>query len=120
LACYWDGCRNKTIHAQGDVAKIEWKDFGGHPYTGMFRGADAGYARLSVAKPPDTKTPNLAPGMAIKLLRDSADSANFVSMFSVDGQDTLDFFANDFKNHIPDATSIALKPLEARFATQTL
>ena len=119
LPCYWNGCRNKTIHAQGSVAKIEWKNFGGHPYTGMFRGADAGYARLSVAKPADTKTPNLAPAMAIKLLRDNADSANVLTMFSVDGQDTLDFFANDFKNHIPDATSIALKPLEARFATQT-
>lgn len=85
----------------------------------MFKGADSGYARLSVAKPVDTKTPNLAPGMGVKLLRDGVDSANFVCMFSVDGQDSLNFFANDFVNHIPDPTSIALKPLEARFATAT-
>ena len=119
LECGWTSCRNKTIHAQGNVAKIQWKDFGGHPYTGMFKGADTGFARLSVAKPVDTKTPNLAPGMAVKLLRDGEDSANFVCMFSVDGQDSLDFFANDFVNHIPEPTSLALKPLKARFATAT-
>ena len=85
LECGWTGCRNKTIHAQGNVGKIEWVSVGSHPYTGMFRGADAGFARLSVAKPVDTKTPNLAPGMGIKLLRDGHDSANFVCMFSVDG-----------------------------------
>ena len=119
LACYWNGCRNKTIHAQGNTAKIQWIDLGGHAYTGMFKGADSGYARLSIAKPVDLKTPNLAPGMAVKLLRDGRDSANFVCMFSVDGQDDLDFFANDFVNHIPNPTSFALKPLEARFATAT-
>ena len=85
----------------------------------MFKGADAGFARLSVAKPVDTETPNMAPGMGVKLLRDGHDSANFVCMFSVDGQDSLDFFANDFVNHIPDIKSISLKPLEARFATAT-
>ena len=119
LECGWTGCRNKTIHAHGNVAKIEWKNTGGHPYTGMFKGADAGFARLSVAKPVDNKTPNLAPGMGVKLLRDGHDSANFVCMYSVDGQDSLNFFANDFVNHIPDPHSLSLKPLEARFATQT-
>ena len=85
MPCYWNGCRNKTIHAQGSVAKVQWVSVGQHPYTGMFRGADAGYVRFSVAKPVDTKTPNLAPGMGVKLLRDGVDSANFVSMYSVDG-----------------------------------
>jgi len=69
----------------------------------MFKGADAGFARFSVAKPVFTGTlpaANLAPGMGVKLLRDGADSANFVSMFSVDGQPDLNFFANNFKNHI--------------------
>mmetsp|Transcript_5 Transcript_5/g.12 ORF Transcript_5/g.12 Transcript_5/m.12 type:complete len:93 (-) Transcript_5:448-726(-) len=61
----------------------------------------------------------MAPGMGVKFLRDGADSANFVAMYSVDGQDSLNWFANDFENHIPDATSIALKPLESRFSTAT-
>ena len=117
LECYWNGCRNKTIHAQGVTGKIVWESLGPHSYTGMFTGADSGFIRMSVAKPVDTKTPNLAPGMGIKLLRDNADSANFVAMFGVDGQDDLNWFANDFSNHIPDPKSIALKPLEARFAT---
>lgn len=121
LECYWSGCRNKTIHARGAVAKVEWKNLGGHPYTGMFKGGDAGYARLSVAKPV-VNTPvmvNLAPGMGLKLLRDGKDSANFVSMFSVDGQQSLNFFENDFSNHIPDPQAFYLRPLESRFATQT-
>ena len=119
LACPWTGCRPKTIHANGNVAKIEWVSTGRHPYTGMFKGSDAGFARLSVAKPVDTKTPNMAPGMGIKLLRDGMDSANFVCMFGVDGQDDLNFFANDFVNHIPNPQSISLVPLEVRFATAT-
>ena len=117
LHCNWTGCRNKTIHAQGVVGKIEWISTDDHDYTGMFTGGDAGYIRMSVAKPVDTKTPNMAPGMGIKLLRDGKDSANFVAMYGVDGQDDLNWFANDFSNHIPDPESIALKPLEARFAT---
>merc|ERR1711934_1316961 len=34
--------------------------------------------------------------MGFKLLRDGMDSANFVSMFSVDGQADLNFFATDW------------------------
>ena len=85
----------------------------------MFKGADSCYTRFSVAKPDDTKTPNQAPGMGFKCLRDGHDSSNFVAMFSVDGQPSLNYFANDWSNHIPDPKSISLKPLEARFATQT-
>ena len=119
LECGWTGCRNKTIHAQGVVGKVKWENLGGHSYTGMFRGADTGYVRLSEAAPTDTKTPNLKPGMGVKLLRDGADSANFVAMYSVDGQPTLNFFANDFSNHIPASTSLSLKPLEFHFSGET-
>ena len=51
----------------------------------MFKGSDTGFLRASVAKPTDTKTPNMAPGMGVKLLRDGIDSANFPAMYSVDG-----------------------------------
>ena len=86
LACPWTGCRKKTIHSIGTVAKIEWVSVGSHPYTGMFKGADAGFARLSVAAPVEPAAPNMKPGMGVKLLRDGIDSANFVCMLSVDGQ----------------------------------
>jgi hypothetical protein len=45
--------------------------------------------------------------MGLKFLRDGVDSANLVAMYSVDGQDTFNFFANDFKNHITAATTVA-------------
>ena len=74
---------------------------------------------MSAAAPVDTKTPNMKPGMGLKFLRDSVDSANLVAMFSVDGQDSLNWFENDWNNHIPDSKDLTLKPLELRFKTAT-
>ena len=54
--------------------------------------------------------------MGVKFLRDGTDSANFVAMYSVDGQSSLNFFENSFSNHIPDAKNKALKPLERHFS----
>ena len=89
----------------------------------MFKGGDSGFIRFSdldEAVPGNpSESPWMWPSIAVKLLRDGHDSANFVCMFSVDGQDSLNWFENDFVNHIPDPKSIALKPLSARFATQT-
>ena len=120
LECGWTGCRNKTIHAIGNVGKLKWIDLGGHSYTGMFNGdTDSGYVRFSSAVGADTTTPNLKPGMGVKLLRDGMDSANFVAMYSVDGQDSLNFFANDWNNHVAAATFTGAAVGEARFATAT-
>ena len=117
--CGLTGCRNKTIHSVGNVGKVSWVDLGGHAYTGIFTGGDSGYVRMSSATPVDTKTPNMKPGMGVKFLRDSVDSANFVAMFGVDGQDSLNFFENDWSNHIPDPKDKSLIPLELRFKTAT-
>ena len=40
-------------------------------------------------------------------------------MFSVDGQDSWNFFKNDWSNHIPEPKSKALIPLAAKFHTAT-
>ena len=117
--CGFTGCRNKTIHSQGNVGKIEWVDMGGHPYTGIFKGGDSGYVRMSSAKPVDAKKHTMTPGMGVKFLRDGVDSANFVAMYSVDGQDSLNFFEHDWNNHIPDPHDATLIPLELRFKTAT-
>ena len=117
--CGLTGCRNKTIHSKGNVGKVQWISSGSHSYTGIFKGADSGYVRMSSAAPVDTKTPNMKPGMGVKFLRDGIDSANFVAMYGVDGQDSLNFFANDWSNHIPDVQSASLIPLELRFKTAT-
>ena len=35
----WKGkTRIKSIHRMGAVGKVQWKDLGGHPYTGIFKG----------------------------------------------------------------------------------
>lgn len=63
----------------------------------------------------------VAPGMGLKCLRDGMDSANLVSMFSVEGNPKGDwnFFSQDFRNHITAATSLPTKALSAKFATET-
>ena len=111
------GYRLKLIHTVGVIAKVKFSSNNNHSYTGIFEGADLGYARLSAAIQYDPTVQNLAPGMGLKFLRDGVDSANLVAMYSVDGQDTYNFFANDFKNHIPSAVSIETKALVAKFET---
>jgi len=44
-------CRVKSIHSQGNVGKAEWRNLGGHSYTGIFHGGDTGFVRLSTAQP---------------------------------------------------------------------
>ena len=83
--CNWVGCRNKTFHSIGLVAKSKWVSVGDHPYTGVFRGSDTGYMRYSNATPIDKQRGKMTPGMGYKFLRDGVDSGNFVAMFSVDG-----------------------------------
>lgn len=120
--CHWlYGCRNKPIHAIGNVGKARWIDLGGHSYTGIFQGADSGYVRMSSATEVDLDDPELGPGMGVKFLRDGADSANFVAMFSVEGQEGLNWFEHDWSNHVPDPVSPtgALNYANARFKGAT-
>ncbi len=113
------GTRDKYIHTQGAIASVKLTNTGSHPFTGVFEGADHGVVRLSFAAKPDPKTKNTAPGMGLKFLRDGIDSASLVAMFSVDGQDSWNFFANDFSNHIPTSTSLSLAPVALKFSTVT-
>jgi len=58
--------------------------------------------------------------MGLKFLRDGVDSSNLVAMFSVEGQPgNWNFFANDFTNHIDEATGAATMALSAKFASAT-
>ena len=45
------GCRNKTLHQLGNIAKAEWINLGGHDYTGVFKGADTCFVRLNTQHP---------------------------------------------------------------------
>lgn len=59
---------------------------GGHPYTGVFKGGDSGFVRLSSATPVEVGRKNMKPGMGVKILRDGLDSANLVAMHGADSQ----------------------------------
>ena len=75
---------------------------------------------MSNATPVDVKTLNMKPGMGVKLLRDGVDSANFVAIFSMESQKSLNFFANNWSNHYPTPTDQkAFMPLAKRFMTAT-
>jgi hypothetical protein len=58
--------------------------------------------------------------MGLKFLRDGADSANLVSMFSVNGTPgDWNFFSKDFFTHIGAAKGAALLAVAAKFSTAT-
>jgi len=112
------GYRRKYGHTVGTVAQVQWQDLGGHTYTGLFQGAYQGIARLSLAFKPDTTKLNTTPGMGLKFLRDGMDSANLVAMYSIDGQESWNFFKNDFSNHIPTGGPAVL-PILLKFSEAT-
>jgi hypothetical protein len=115
----WTGnTRRKYIHPVGAVGRVEWVDLGDHPYTGIFQGSTEGITRFSLALQPDEALLNTAPGMGLKFLRDGMDSANLVAMYAVDGQESWNFFENDFTTHIPGING-ALNVLGAKFYTAT-
>ena len=113
------GHREKFIHSVGVVATAEWRSLGSHGYTGVFTGSQHVIIRMSLASQPDPQQLKTTPGIALKFLRDGVDSGNMVAMFSVDGQQSWNFFRNNFTNHIPSFQSPALFPLGAKFATAT-
>lgn len=107
--------RSKLIHSVGVAGAFRFDSNGNHQYTGLFRGAEHGIIRFSSAKKPDSS--GTAPGMGVKFFRDGRPSANFVAMYSLDGQpcSTTDFFANDWSNHINLTDNFGLKIIAAKF-----
>lgn len=105
----------KRIHSVGPVAKMVFESNGEHPYTGLFQGASHGLIRLSMAQKP-SRWRGTAPGMGAKLFRNGMPSANFVAMFSLDGQDGGNFFENNFSNHVNVTSSPILSVLANKFA----
>lgn len=118
----WYGApgRGKWIHSVGAVAKVQFVAKS-NPFTGIFQGAKNGFIRLSSAVEPAKDNTGLAPGMGLKFLRDGIDSANLVSMYSVNGnpKGNTNFFAEDFTNHIGAGTTTATEALSRKFATVT-
>lgn len=90
----------KAIHAHGSVAKIKFIPTTDTSYTGLFKGVDYGFLRLSVTGDPADR--GFAPGLAIKLFVDEKPSGNFSALVSLVGQDkNYNFFANELSNIVP-------------------
>jgi len=104
-----DQRRPKLIHSVGVVASAVWKPVPNNlGYTGIFKsGCTDMYVRLSCAKAPAAGTGGYAPGLAFKCLRNGVKSADMFAMFSLQGQDSWNFFKNDLTNHVPDLGSNA-------------
>ena len=118
---YFWGHRTKYIHSVGATGKVRFVPNVSHAnqFTGVLKGADYGLIRLSSATQPSSSSP-LGPGMGLKFLRDGVDSANLVSMFSVDGQPgDWDFFSHDFTTTIAHTEDVKLRLLSKKFSTAT-
>jgi len=119
--------RKKLIHTVGNVGKVSFVPSGPkNDYTGIFRGAAFGYLRLSIAKDTTTSDPspqaalgNFLPGMGLKFLRTGLKSSNLVAMESLGGQDSWNYFKNDFTNHIKPAEGMFFKVVGWKFSGQT-
>jgi len=107
--------RTKYIHSVGVVGGIRFDSHGGHPYTGLFEGATSGLVRFSSAKEPGKG--GYTPGMGMKFLRDGRESANFVAMYTLDGQtcNETNFFEHEWSNHIPLTDNFGLQIVAAKF-----
>ncbi len=88
----------KQIHRIGVVGQVQFVPVsdGLRTYTGCFDGVRYGLLRLSSAIRPSESIPFI-PGLGLKFLRDGCDSANVVTMQSLEGQPgNWNFFAHSF------------------------
>ena len=122
--------RDKVIHASGSVAKIAFVpnasvvDAPDFPYTGMVKyGAPCGFIRaglaVSNANHPFTpgvgfkffinKYPDGNPAKTYSKDDENPESTNVLAMYSLDGQDSNNFFANPISNILPFPTRTEMK-----------
>lgn len=86
--------RKKVTHPVGTHAKFEFIPHPDSPYTGIYRGAKHVIMRISDTVKSSPHIGKTVPGHAVKFLRDGMYSANWVTMFSFDGQTSMNFFKN--------------------------
>lgn len=98
----------KYLHRRGAIAKVKFVP-AEHSYTGVFSGAECALLRLSLTYRVTGSRP-VAPGLAFKILRDNAPSANISALVSLDGQDKDHaFFKNPMSNIVPTGNSLGQK-----------
>jgi len=112
--------RPKLIHSVGVIAMANWVAQPGTPYTGVLGfGCKNLIIRLSLARQPDSTSTPYTLGIALKCLRDGVPSGNLFAMYSLQGQDSWNFFKHDLTNHVPDlnaaSAGFVLSQLRKRF-----
>ena len=110
--------RSKYIHSVGRIAKAKFVPVP-NQFTGIWAdGCDNLLVRLSSAVEPK-KGQIVAPGMGLKCLRDGIESANLVSMYSVNGNpdNNWNFFSQDFTTHVGPGETTQTKLLLKKFSS---
>lgn len=104
----------KYLHARGAVAKVEFIAKSQN-FTGIFSGFECGLLRLSLTYKVKGSRP-VAPGLALKVLRDHTYSANISALVSLHGQEKdFDFFKNPMSNIVPVGKDLGQKLVHGIF-----
>jgi hypothetical protein len=97
--------RRKLLHAVGLMASAVWTPVQNSlGYTGIFAsGSQQLMVRLSSGNQPATtgNSSGMIPAVALKFLRNGVPSGN-IHLLGAGPQDSFNFFAHDFSNHVPD------------------
>jgi hypothetical protein len=98
----------KYLHRRAAVAKVRLVPLASS-FTGVFQGANCALLRLSLTYKVKGDRP-VAPGLALKVLRDGVPSANISALVSLDGQGRdFNFFRNPMSNIVPSGDSFGQK-----------
>jgi len=98
----------KYLHSRASIATVKIVPTG-NKYTGVFQGADCALLRLSLTSAVTGSRP-VAPGLALKVLRDGTPSSNVSALVSLDGQGKdFNFFKNPMSNIVPIGGQIGQK-----------
>ena len=113
----------KYLHKRGITAKVKITPFDKEntQYTGIFSGAECGLLRLSVTYKPDIEEGEpVAPGLALKVLRDNTYSANVSALYTLEGQkNDYNFFRNSLSNIVPINKGLTFRVVHYVFSTVT-
>ena len=114
LLPYTHGKRIRSVGGVCSAAFIAARN-GSHPFTGIFKtGNPHLLLRLSLTSKPDETT--TAPGIAVKFFRDYIPSANFLAMYTLEGQvGSGNFFKHNFSNHLAKSSEFILSLVSAKF-----
>lgn len=108
----------KHLHRRGAMAKVKIVPLQSQ-YTGIFQGADCGFLRLSLTYKVAGSRP-VAPGLALKVLRDGTSSANISALVSLEGQGKdFNFFKYPMSNIVPMSSQFGQKLVHGIFGKVT-